>query len=127
MGSLLALRGRATRPIAPGYTLVCEALSANFLAARRCPLISGGAFFCIWAPKHLHPDTPILATQMLSSVAALSPAGYTSPMALPQSQVKASMASLDQLKDLAKSQNPVVVSCRKQPPTARLCIGHLDC
>ena len=22
---------------------------------RRCPLISGGAFFCIWAPKHLHP------------------------------------------------------------------------
>ena len=91
---------------------------------RRCPLISGGAFFCIWAPKHLHPDTPILATQMLSSVAALSPAGYTSPMALPQSQVKASMASLDQLKDLAKSQNPVVVSCRKQPPTARLCISH---
>ena len=62
---------------------------------------------------------------MLSSVAALSPAGYTSPMALPQSQVKASMASLDQLKDLAKSQNPVVVSCRrKQPPTARLCISH---
>ena len=47
---------------------------------------------------------------MLSSVAALSPAGYTSPMALPQSQVKASMASLDQLKDLAKSQNPVVVN-----------------
>ena len=36
--------------------------------------------------------------------------------------------SLDQLKDLAKSQNPVVVSCRrKQPPTARLCIGHLAC
>ena len=74
--------------------------------------------FGIWAPKLeaiLIPTRSILATQMLSSVAALSPAGYTSPMALPQSQVKASMASLDQLKDLAKSQNPVVVSCRKQP------------
>ena len=86
--------------------------------------------FGIWAPKLeaiLIPTRSILPTQMLSSVAALSPAGYTSPMALPQSQVKASMASLDQLKDLAKSQNPVVVSCRKQPPTARLCIGHLAC
>ena len=92
----------------------------------RCPLIYGGAFLCIWAPKLFIPDT-ILATQMLSSVAALSPAGYAGSMALPQSQVKASMASLDQLKDLAKSQNPVVVSCRKQPPSARLCIGHLDC
>ena len=64
---------------------------------------------------------------MLSSVAALSPAGYASSMALPQSQVKASMASLDQLKDLAKSQNPVVVSCREQPPNAPWCISHLDC
>jgi len=47
-------------------------------------------------------------TQMLSSVAALSPAGYASPMALPQSRVAASMVDINGLKDLAKSQNPVV-------------------
>jgi len=57
---------------------------------------------------------------MLSSVAALTN-GYTGPVALPQSQVKVSMASLDQLKDLAKSQNPVVVSCHRR--TVR-CVSH---
>ena len=51
---------------------------------------------------------------MLSSVAALSPAGYASPMALPQSRVAASMVDINGLKDLAKSQNPVVVSRRTQ-------------
>jgi hypothetical protein len=44
---------------------------------------------------------------MLSSVAALTN-GYTSPMALPQSRVAASMVDINGLKDLAKSQNPVV-------------------
>ena len=51
---------------------------------------------------------------MLSSVAALTN-GYTSPMALPQSRVAASMVDINGLKDLAKSQNPVVVSRRTQP------------
>ena len=50
---------------------------------------------------------------MLSSVAALTN-GYTSPMALPQSRVAASMVDINGLKDLAKSQNPVVVSQRTQ-------------
>ena len=49
---------------------------------------------------------------MLSSVAALTN-GYTSPMALPQSRVAASMLDIGGLKDLAKQQNPVVVSRAK--------------
>ena len=63
---------------------------------------------------------------MLSSVAALTN-GYTSPMALPQSRVAASMVDINGLKALAKSQNPVVVSRRTQqhgatqgPPSATL-------
>ena len=48
---------------------------------------------------------------MLSSVAALTN-GYTSPMAMPQSRVAASMDASADLKALAKSLNPVVVSRR---------------
>lgn len=47
---------------------------------------------------------------MLSSVAALT-SGYTAPTALPQSRVAASMSmDIGGLKDMAKAQNPVVVS-----------------
>ena len=49
--------------------------------------------------------------------------GAAAARARPKSLAE-TMASLDQLKDLAKSQNPVVVSCREQPPNARWCISH---
>ena len=55
---------------------------------------------------------------MLSSVAALTN-GYTSPMAMPQSRVAASMDASADLKALAKSLNPVVVSRR-----ARIARSH---
>jgi|TARA_B110000196_G_scaffold193357_1_gene165642 hypothetical protein len=51
---------------------------------------------------------------MLSSVAALT-SGYTAPTALPQSRVAVSMSmDIGGLKDMAKSQNPVVVSGAEQ-------------
>jgi len=52
----------------------------------------------------------IRSPSMLSSVAALT-SGYTAPTALPQSRVAASMSmDIGGLKDMAKAQNPVVVS-----------------
>ena len=56
----------------------------------------------------------IWLTRMLSSVAALT-SGYTAPTALPQSRVAVSMSmDIGGLKDMAKSQNPVVVSGAEQ-------------
>ena len=65
------------------------------------------------APRHSISFASLLhslATSMLSSVAALT-SGYTAPTALPQSRVAASMSmDIGGLKDMAKAQNPVVVS-----------------
>jgi hypothetical protein len=69
----------------------------------RCP------FVALEGTAHPSIFRTYLTTQMLSSVAALTN-GYTSPMAMPQSRVAASMDASADLKALAKSLNPVVVS-----------------
>ena len=56
----------------------------------------------------IYPPPSFFTTHIMISVVALT-AGYSGPSVLPKTRIGASMVDIAGLKELAKSQNPVVV------------------